>query len=151
MCFHDKIIEYSNPALALPFHRDSPDLALELLNRRSKLKQDKHPDTEFIPKRSFMYKVPESKETQSMEASVDSSRSERETNENTKSTEDENSNADDDGNQEGMREYYHGNRGFHDSILNPPLTVDRIPNHLHQDDINLGRRPSYILGKLSEW
>ena len=141
-------VEYSNPALALPFHRDSPDLALGLLNRRSKSKQDIHPGTEFIPQRSSMYKIPQGKETQSMDASVDSRRSERGTDENTKSTEDEDSNADDNGNQEGMREYYHGNRGFHDSILNPPLTVDRIPNHLQQDDVNLGRRPSYILGKL---
>ena len=143
-------VEYSNPALAMPFQRDSPDLAHELLSRRSKSTQDKHPGTEFVPKQSSMYKVPQIKETQSMEASMDS-RSERETDgENTKSTEDEddNSNANDSGNQEGMREYYHGNRGFHDSILNPPLTVTRIPNHLNEDDVNLDRRHSYMLGKL---
>ena len=144
-------IEYSNPALVMPFQRDSPDLAHDLLNRRSKSKQDKHPGTEFVPKQSSMYKVPQIKETQSMEEASMDSRSERETDdENTKSTEDEddNNSANDSGNQEGVREYYHGNRGFHDSILNPPLTVARIPNHLNEDDMNLNRRPSYMLGKL---
>ena len=142
-------IEYSNPALAMPFQRDSPDLAHELLNRRSKSKQDKHPGTEFVPKQSSMYKVPQIKETRSMEASMDS-RSERESDENTKSTEDEdgNNSANDSGNQEGVREYYHGNGGFHDSILNPPLTIARIPNHLNEDGVDLDRRPSYMLGKL---
>ena len=145
-------IEHSNPALSMPFQRDSPDLAHELLNRRSKSKQDKYPGTDFVPNRSSAYRVPQSKETQNMETSMDS-RSERETDdENTKSTEDEDENSganDGGGDQDGVREYYHGNRGFHDSILNPPLTVARIPNHLNEDDVHLDRRPlaTYLVSR----
>ena len=129
--------ELLGPATALPLKRDSQDFSQELSKDNTQHNID--------PEQPDRPEVTRSEEIETFENIADNEMLKDRRIEKT-IVEDSNSEEASTGHgasQEEVQEFYHGNQGFQDSILTPPL-----PNSMHQDYTDMIRRkPSYIDGK----